>query len=109
LRHLKKKGQISQKYKKTGDKEFARLAKTFTGTLKKTVKKEARRTFQCKARSPDPAHFWQAVNSCMGKTKDKLQMIEINNEQITDPNKLCNLLQTSFSTKSTDFQNRAAE
>jgi hypothetical protein len=80
----KRRDRYLKKYKKTGKKKHLDLAKSFSCTLKKAVKKEARRVFQCKARSPNPNHFWAALNEKMGKFRDGSIELVIEGESITD-------------------------
>ncbi len=80
----KRRDRFLKKYKKTGDPDFLEKAKSFTYTLKKAVKKESKRIFQCKARSSNPKHFWQALNEKMGKYRDNEIELEINGEKVTD-------------------------
>jgi hypothetical protein len=49
----KRRNHYLKKYKKTQNPKHLELAKSFSATIKKTVKVEARRTFQCKAKSKD--------------------------------------------------------
>jgi len=81
----KRRDRYLKKHKKTGDNKHLLLAKSFTYTLKKAVRKEARRIFQCKANSPNPANFWQALNEKMGKFRDPCIELEISGEKISDP------------------------
>jgi hypothetical protein len=80
----KRRDRYLKKYKKTGKKKHLDLAKSFSCTLKKAVKKEARRVFQCKARSPNPNHFWSALNEKMGKFRDATIELELDGVLVAD-------------------------
>jgi hypothetical protein len=80
----KRRDRYLKKYKKTGQKKHLDLAKSFSCTLKKAVKKESRRVFQCKARSPNPNHFWAALNEKMGKFRDGTIELVIEGASVTD-------------------------
>jgi hypothetical protein len=83
-------------YKKTGNPDHLANAKSFSNTLKKAIKKEARRVFQCKARSSNPKHFWSAMNERMGKFKDTEIELHINDSKITDTDQIANLFANFF-------------
>jgi exonuclease III len=84
----KRRDRFLKKYKKTGDSDYLDKAKSFTYTLKKAVKKESRRIFQCKARSTNPKHFWQALNEKLGKYKSSDIELEIDGIKISDKKEL---------------------
>lgn len=66
-----------RKFKKIRHPEHLELAKSFTNLIKKAIKKECRRNFQLKAKSPNPKHFWEAVNLARGKYHEKINEIEV--------------------------------
>jgi len=86
----KRRDRYLKKFKKTNDVSYLDKAKSFTYTLKKAVKKEARRIFQCKSRSPNPKHFWEALNEKMGKFRSPVTVLEIDGAPVTDPIELAN-------------------
>ena len=60
------------------------MAKSFSNTIKKSVRTEARRTFQCKAKSKDPKKFWQALSEKMGKVNEEIMFLEIDGDRVED-------------------------
>lgn len=95
----KRRDRFLKKYKKTRNPEHLEKAKSFSCTLKKAVKKEARRIFQCKARSPNPNHFWQVLNEKLGKYRDTEIELELDGVKVTDPVKIANLFGDFFVNK----------
>ncbi len=100
----KRRDRFLKKFKKTGSQDHLKKAKSFSNTLKKVVKKETRRVFQCKARSSNPKHFWQALNEKMGKYKDAtIELLDDNGIKITDNLDVANLFADFFKKKVEDL------
>jgi len=95
----KRRDRFLKKFKKTNNPDHLSKAKSFSKTLKKAVKKESRRIFQCKARSPNPKHFWQALNDKMGKYRDSVLEIEVDKKKISDPVQVANHFASFFLSK----------
>jgi len=95
----KRRDRYLKKYKKSRDLKHLDLAKSFTYQIKKTVKTEARRIFQCKVKSKDPKDFWSALGDKMGKHHEKLTFLEINGEKVDDKETLSNNFAEFFLSK----------
>lgn len=81
----KKRDRHFKLFKKFGLPTDLKKAEDLSKQLKITIKKEARRIFQCKAKSSDPKKFWQAVGQSLGQHNKGLVEIEHNGNIITDP------------------------
>ena len=101
----KRRDRYLKKFKKSGNPEHMDLAKSFTTTIKKAIKKESRRVFQCKAKSPNPKHFWEAVNEARGKFHEKIHEIEINGILSNDETIITNSFANFFREKVLSLSN----
>jgi hypothetical protein len=72
----KRRDRYLKKYRKNRNPKHLELAKSFTNMIKKTVKSEAKHIFQCKAKSNNPKHFWQALNDKLGKHHNPVHFSE---------------------------------
>jgi len=99
----KRRDRFLRKFKKSNNPEHLEKAKSFTKTLKKVVKKEARRVFQCKAVSPDPRSFWQAFNHTLGRHTVPIHEINDGNKITKDHSEIANIFSNFFSSKVTDL------
>lgn len=95
----KRRDRYLKKFKKTRDPKHLELAKSFTTTVKKAIKKEYRRKLQCKATSPNPKHFWEAINEARGKYHDTISEMWIDGELTNNQTDLCNAFAKFFSDK----------
>lgn len=93
------------KLKRTNDTRHLDLAKSFTEKIKKTVKAESRRIFQCKAKSNNPKDFWDALGDKMGKHRENIVYLEIENRRVDDELELANRFADFFLHKVTKLSN----
>jgi len=101
----KRRDRFLKKYKNSRNPEHLAKAKSFTKTLKKVVKKEARRTFQLKAVSPNPKNFWQTFNFALGGFNSPITMITMNGKDEKDALVLSNAFANFFGDKITKLCN----
>ena len=100
LEALKKKRDRSFKlFKKTKDHFYLAKSKELSNKIKETIKKEAVRIFQCKAKSPDPKQFWGAVNHSLGRFSSPLQELIDEGISVSDSQELANIFANFFSEK----------
>jgi hypothetical protein len=92
----KRRDRYLKKYKKSRNPKHLELAKSFTNTIKKTVKSEAKRVFQCKAKSNNPKHFWQALGDKLGKHHNPVLFLTVNDIRVDDENELANAFADFF-------------
>ncbi len=92
----KKRDRFFKKYKKLKNPEDLKRAEELSKKLKITIKREATRIFQCKAKSYDPKVFWQAVNQSLGKHQSGLDEIDHNNEAVNDPARIAKIFSDFF-------------
>jgi hypothetical protein len=72
------------------------MAKSFMTMIKKTVKSESRRIFQCKAKSNNPKHFWEALRDKLGKDHIQINFLTINNARMDHELELANTFANFF-------------
>jgi hypothetical protein len=94
-----------KKYRKNRNPKHLELAKSFTNTIKKTVKAEAKRVFQCKAKSKNPKHFWQALGDKLGKHHSPVLFLTIDNTRIDNQVDLANIFADFFLDKVKNLSN----
>jgi hypothetical protein len=99
----KRRDRYLRKYKKSRDIKHLELAKSFSNTIKRTVKSESKRLFQLKAKSPNPKHFWEALNDKMGSHKEPISFLVENGQRIDDDTQLANILCTGFNSWTTSI------
>ena len=95
----KKRDRAFKSFKKTKDPLMLLESKELSKKIKITIKKEATRIFQCKAKSPDPKQFWSAVNHSLGRFTTPLCEIIENGTSIIDNHKIANIFADFFSGK----------
>jgi hypothetical protein len=81
------------------------LAKSFSAKIKKTVKAESKRVFQCKAKSNNPKHFWEALSDKMGKHHEQILSLDINGIKIDNETELSNEFANFFLGKVKNLSN----
>jgi len=92
----KRRDRYLKKFKKSQNEEHAILAKTFSKTLKRVVKKEQRRIIQKKATTGNSKCFWSTVSKLQGKFKKQVTSLEINGETVTDELRIAEAFATGF-------------
>ena len=94
----KKRDRLFKKYKKYGNAHYLKESEILSKKVKKLIRKEANRIFQCKAKSPDPKIFWQAVNHSLGKHFQQVMEIQIDgsNDLTSDPQMMADIFSRFF-------------
>lgn len=97
----KRRDRFLKKFKKTENPEHAEKARSFSRTLKKTIKKEQKRTLKIKATSGNTKCFWNAVAKLQGKHHRSIGELVVNGERVSDPEKLAEAFADGFLNKIT--------